>query len=91
MAKKTGMGKLLLMYAELKAPNKKKAACPIEICPVKPTRMLRPSAAIEKMPIWIRMLSQYPLNTIGAEQARATPRIAMLRLVVVGKIVVSSA
>ena len=43
----------------MKAPNRKKAACPIEIWPVKPTRMLRPSAAIEKMPIWIRIDSQY--------------------------------
>ncbi|MHC2515111.1 hypothetical protein ACVMHW_000993 [Bradyrhizobium diazoefficiens] len=42
----------------MKAPSRKKAACPIEIWPVKPTRMFNPSAAIEKMPIWIRMLSQ---------------------------------
>ena len=75
----------------MKAPNRKKAACPIEIWPVKPTRMLRPSAAIEKMPIWIKMLSQYSLNSCGAKQTSTMPRIAMLRLVVVGKIVVSSA
>ena len=43
----------------MKAPNRKKAACPIEICPVKPTRMFRPSAAIAKMPIWIEIDSQF--------------------------------
>ena len=75
----------------MKAPNKKNAAWPIEIWPVKPTRMLRPSAAIEKMPIWIRMLSQYSLKTCGAKQISTTPAIAKLRLVVVGKIVVSAA
>ena len=44
-----------------------------------------------KMPIWIRMLSQYSLNTSGAKQISATPAIAALRLAAVGKIVVSAA
>ena len=44
-----------------------------------------------KMPIWIRMLSQYALSTSGAKQISTMPAIATLRLVVVGKIVVSAA
>ena len=44
-----------------------------------------------KMPIWIRMLSQYSVNTSGAKQTSTMPTIAALRLVVVGKIVVSAA
>ena len=36
-------------------------------------------------------LSQYPLSNCGTKQTSTTPRIAMLRLVVVGKIVVSCA
>ncbi|MGY4350528.1 hypothetical protein ACVWXM_007021 [Bradyrhizobium sp. GM7.3] len=75
----------------MKAPSRKKAAWPIEIWPVKPTRMFSPSAAIEKMPIWIRILSQYPLKNWGAKHSSSTPTIAKLRLVVVGKIVVSAA
>ncbi len=75
----------------MNAPNKKNAAWPIEICPVKPTRMFRPRAAIAKIPIWIRMLSQYSVNSCGAKQISTIPAIAALRLVVVGKIVVSAA
>ena len=37
------------------------------------------------------MLSQYSLNTSGAKQISAMPTIVALRLVVVGKIVVSAA
>ena len=37
------------------------------------------------------MLSQYSLSTCGAKQIRTMPAIAKLRLVVVGKIVVSAA
>ncbi len=44
-----------------------------------------------KIPIWIRIESQYPVSTSGAKQISTTPRIAMLRLVAVGKIVVSAA
>jgi len=58
---------------------------------VKPTRIFRPSAAIEKMPIWIEMLSQYSLKSLGAKQSSTMPAIAKLRLVAVGKIVVSAA
>ena len=58
---------------------------------MKPTRMLSPRAAIEKMPIWIEIESQYSLKSFGAKQSRMTPAIAKLRLIVVGKIVVSAA
>ena len=37
------------------------------------------------------MLSQYSVNTSGAKQISTMPTIAALRLVVVGKIVVSAA
>ena len=53
--------------------------------------MLRPSAAIEKMPIWIETESQYSLKIFGAKHSRTMPAIAKLRLVLVGKIVVSAA
>ena len=75
----------------MNAPSRKNAAWPIEICPVKPTRIFSPSAAIAKIPIWIEMESQYALNSCGAKQSRMTPAIAVLRLVLVGKIVVSAA
>ena len=44
----TGTPKLLLSQAEAKAPKPKKAEWPSEIWPVKPTRMLRPSAAMPR-------------------------------------------
>src|ERR1700745_906756 len=53
--------------------------------------MLSPMAAIEKIPIWIEIESQYSLNSLGAKQSRITPRMAKLRLIFVGKIVVSAA
>ena len=46
MEKKTGIWKLLLSHAEAKAPKPKKTACPTDICPVKPTRIFNPKAAI---------------------------------------------
>ena len=48
MLKNTGMPSSLLSQADANAPKPKKAAWPSEICPVKPTRMLRPSAAIPR-------------------------------------------
>ncbi len=47
-AKNTGHPEPLLMQAEAKAPKPKNAACPIEICPVKPTSRLSPSAAMPR-------------------------------------------
>jgi len=63
----------------------------MEICPVKPTSTLRPSAAMPNTPIWMRRLNQYSLSSSGAKQMATTPAIAKLRLALVGKIVVSAA
>ena len=53
--------------------------------------MFSPSAAIEKMPIWIETESQYSLKIFGAKQSRMIPAMAKLRLILVGKIMVSAA
>ena len=48
MLSTTGIAELLLSQAEAKAPKPKKAEWPSEIWPVKPTRMLRPRAAMPR-------------------------------------------
>ena len=48
MLSTTGMPKLLFSQAEANAPKPKKAEWPSEIWPVKPTRMLSPSAAMPR-------------------------------------------
>ena len=75
----------------MNAPKPKKAAWPIEIWPVKPTTMLRPSAAMAKMPIWMSRLRLYSFRTCGAKQISTMPAIIAFRLVVVGNTVVSAA
>ncbi len=44
--KNIGTPKELFSQAEAKAPKPKKAECPSEICPVKPTTRFRPRAAM---------------------------------------------
>ena len=59
---------------------------------MKPTRMLRPSAAIAKMPIWIRDAEPVVAEDQRREADQRRCRGSQtLRLVVVGKIVVSAA
>jgi hypothetical protein len=53
MQSSTGIWKRSCSQAEAKAPKPKKAACPMLICPVKPTRMFSPSAAIPSVPTLI--------------------------------------
>ncbi len=51
MQNATGMCAYSCSQALAKAPKPKKAAWPMEICPVKPTRMFSPSAAMAEKPM----------------------------------------
>jgi hypothetical protein len=77
--------------AVAKAPTPKKAAWPMLIWPVKPTRMLRPSAAMPRMPMLIIRLSSHRPRTSGQRHSRARPTNSAMRELRVGKMVVSAA
>jgi hypothetical protein len=74
MLRGTGTPARSVTMAEVKAPTARKPPWPSEICPVKPTRMLSPTAPMTEIRITLVMPSQYLSRMYGAASRSTSMR-----------------